>query len=222
MLGWRRSRPRGAGCRIQRAIYAACAGIATHYGHADVPVLQASCCIAIGADNVAAMTRPVDATAPVTAIPAMPRLLGFAGLLPQIVAVALLVGGDPQWRFVAVTLAYAYAALIFTFLGGMWWGLAAAAARETPGWVWIAAVLPSLIALASGVPWLVGQPWPQPSTLAIGAMILASPLVDARLAAAGLVPRWWLRLRVALSAGLGTLTVIAGLWPALPGVGTGT
>ena len=50
----------------------------------------------------------------------------------------------------------------------------------------------------------------------------AAAQYDARLAAAGLVPRCWLRLRVALSAGLGTLTVIAGLWPALPGVGTGT
>lgn len=159
------------------------------------------------------MTKPA-------AIPAMPRLLGFAGLLPQITAVGLLIAGGLEWRFVALTLAYAYAALIFTFLGGMWWGLAAARDGDAPDWVWVAAVLPSLIALASGIPWMIGQPWPQPSMLLLGVLILASPLVDRRLAAARLTPPWWLRLRVALSIGLGVLTLVGGLWPVEPGIGT--
>lgn len=107
---------------------------------------------------------------------------------------------------------WGYAALIFSFLGGMWWGMAAASpdeARRTPTWIWMAAVMPSLIALATYIPWVIGAPWPQPSLLVLAIGILLSPLVDMRLVT--LRPSWWLGLRLPLSLGLGIATVALAL-----------
>jgi hypothetical protein len=146
-------------------------------------------------------------------IPATPRLLGLAGLLPQLACVAVLYFGPPEWRFAAQAIAFGYAALIFSFLGGMWWGIAAAAPaaerRQTLGWLWIAAVMPSLIALATYLPWVFGQTWPEPSLVMLGGALLMSPAVDAKLGP--LAPRWWMALRVPLSIGLGTATIAAAL-----------
>ena len=47
------------------------------------------------------------------------RLLGYAGLLPQAAAfVAVLKDGPEKWT--ALAMAFGYAALIFSFLGGVW------------------------------------------------------------------------------------------------------
>ena len=146
------------------------------------------------------------------AIPPTPRALGFAGLLPQAACLLGVVAGGDQWRWIALATGWGYAALIFTFLGGTWWGLAAGASRgakTAPDWIWIAAVLPSLIALATFVPWMLGAEWPGPSLVILGAAIFASPLVDRRLA--DLAPPWWLALRVPLSLGLGAMTVALGV-----------
>lgn len=144
-------------------------------------------------------------------LPPIARVLGFAGLLPQAAAVAVLIFGGPDVRFTALSLAYAYAVLIFSFLGGVWWGLSATAQGAAPRWVWIAAVLPSLLALATAWPWATGQTSPGPSLVALGVFIAASLLVDLRLKAAGLTPKGWLALRAPLSLGLGLLTLAAGL-----------
>ena len=129
----------------------------------------------------------------------------MAGLL------ALVVGGGDAWRFGALALGWLYAALIFSFLGGLWWGLAAAAGPRAPGWLYCISVLPSLLALATLAPWLIGEPWPGPSLVWLGLGILASPLVDRRIAALGLTPPWWLALRLLLSAGLGLMAIVMGL-----------
>ena len=141
-------------------------------------------------------------------VPPLPRWLGYAGLLPQIAVVAVLLSRDPRFYFTALSLGYAYAALILSFLGGMWWGLAARAERA-PAWVWIAAVLPSLVALASAIPWAIGLEWPRPSLGWIGLCLLGSLAVDRGLCKAGLAPDWWMGLRVPLSSGLGVLTLAA-------------
>ncbi|QPC99073.1 DUF3429 domain-containing protein [Qipengyuania soli] len=146
-------------------------------------------------------------------VPAMPRLLGLAGLLPQFACAAILYAGPPDWRYAALSLAFAYAALIFAFLGGMWWGFAAAAPaaerRQALGWLWVAAVLPSLVALAAFLPWVFGWAWPEPSLAMLGGAILLSPAIDARLGP--LAPRWWMSLRVTLSLGLGIATLLVAL-----------
>ena len=141
--------------------------------------------------------------------PALPRMLGYAGLLPQAAAVAVMALGPAGWHFSALSLGYAYAALILSFLGGLWWGLAARQPGTPPAWIWLAAVTPSLIALASAVPWAIGAAWPGPSLVVLGLALLGSLLVDRRLAAKGLAPAWWLTLRTPLSVGLGGLTLVA-------------
>ncbi|WP_374146957.1 DUF3429 family protein [Sphingomonas sp. 28-63-12] len=140
----------------------------------------------------------------------VPRLLGIAGLLPQLAAGYVLLENNPDWHFTALAMAYAYAALILSFLGGLWWGLAAAAARP-PAWLWYAAIVPSLIALGSGWPWATGQPWPGPSMVVLGVALMAALGVDWRLQQTGIAPVWWLSLRIPLSLGLGGITLAIGI-----------
>lgn len=109
------------------------------------------------------------------------RLLGFAGLLPQAAAVAVLIGGGADLRPAASVLAYGYAALIFSFLGGIWWGLAATAGGKAPAWIWWMAVLPSLLALATAWPLATGGTDLSLSLGLLGGFIALSPLVDLRL-----------------------------------------
>lgn len=139
------------------------------------------------------------------------RAFGYAGLLPQGLVVAALLAGGPDIRFTALSLGYAYAALIFSFLGGLWWGLASAATVPCPRWVWGVAVAPSLISLLSAWPWATGMSWPGPSTILLGIALAASIVVDLKLKQAGLTPPGWLSLRIPLSLGLGLMTLVAGL-----------
>jgi hypothetical protein len=141
-------------------------------------------------------------------VPLVPRLLGMAGLVPQLLALVLIIGNDPQWRYIALASAFGYAALIFSFLGGLWWGIAAAtqaAGRRPYPWLYAAAVAPSLIAFAAYLPWVFGLSWPGPSLVLLGLCLLATPLVDRQIAR--FVPPWWLPLRWQLSAGLGLSTL---------------
>lgn len=142
--------------------------------------------------------------------PLFPRWLGLAGLLPQLAAVAVVFGGDAASHFSAIALGYAYAALILSFLGGLWWGVAAAAPKA-PEWLWVAAVVPSLIGLASAIPWAIGAPWPGPSMVLLGIALIGALAIDLILARRGLVPPWWMSLRVPLSLGLGGLTLVLAL-----------
>ena len=134
------------------------------------------------------------------------RILGYAGLLPQIICIGLILTGH-EWRYAALAGGYAYAAAIFSFLGGVWWGQALAGGRATTG-AYVLAVLPSLIAVALFLPWTLGWEWPGPALLYLGALILASPLVDRAL---GFAEADFLRLRWHLSIGLGLLTIALGL-----------
>ena len=135
-------------------------------------------------------------------------MLGYAGLLPQGAVVAAMIFGDPQAHFSALALGYAYAALILSYLGGLWWGLAARA-EHAPSWLWIASVLPSLIALVTAWPWMVGLPWPRPSLIILGIALIATLAIDRRLERTGIAPPGWMAMRVPLSLGLAALTLLA-------------
>ncbi|WP_372707106.1 DUF3429 domain-containing protein [Brevundimonas sp.] len=165
-------------------------------------------------DTRAAPTRDQTGLKP---LPALAIGLGYAGLLPQLAALGLAVFGGPEWRFTGLSLAFGYAALIYSFLGGVWWGLAAGSPVTAPRWIWIASVLPSLIALGSAWPWAVGGDWPGPSLIVLGIAIACSIVIDAALARAGLTPPRWLALRLPLSLGLGGLTLASGLTTMLTG-----
>lgn len=139
-------------------------------------------------------------------VPAAALWLGYAGLLPQIIAIALVLqGGSYSW--IALASSYAYAALIFGFLGGVWWGQALSN-PQTPRWAYAVAVLPSLIGLALFLPWTFGHEWPGPSLLWLGLMLCLSPLVDRKLGHGG---SDWMTLRWRLSLGLGGLSVALAL-----------
>jgi hypothetical protein len=142
--------------------------------------------------------------------PPMPAIiLGAAGLLPLLLAlfIRLGAGAEPDSPLPGMIggLALAYSALILSFLGGIWWGIAAAraTAEEQPRLL-VIAVVPSILALA-----LYGLSADMPvvcSTL-LGVVIALTPLVDRRLMAKGLVPGWWMNLRLPLSLALGALTI---------------
>ncbi len=134
------------------------------------------------------------------------RALGYAGLLPQIICIALILMGH-EWRYSALAGGFAYAAAIFSFLGGVWWGQAVMGGRASTG-AYVLAVLPSLMAVALFLPWTFGWDWPGPALLYLGALILGSPLVDRAL---GYAEGDFLRLRWHLSIGLGVLTIVLGL-----------
>jgi hypothetical protein len=138
------------------------------------------------------------------------RALGYAGLLPQAFCIALILIGH-EWRYSALAGGFAYAAAIFSFLGGVWWGQAVASARDgrpAGTGAYCLAVAPSLLAVALFLPWTFGWDWPGPALFYLGALIFGSPLVDRAL---GFAAPDFLRLRWHLSIGLGGLTIALGL-----------
>ena len=146
--------------------------------------------------------------------PLAPLVLGLAGLLPAAFAAALGWFAAPDLQATGVQLGITYAALILSYLGGMWWGIAVTRAGPDGLWGLLGlAVVPSLFAL--GCLLLAGaQPALAATLLAMA--ILATLPVDALLQGAGLAPAWWMRLRVPLSAGLAlaTAALAALLWRA--------
>ena len=134
------------------------------------------------------------------------RWLGYAGLLPQIICLVLAASGH-EYQYTALAGGFAYAAAIFSFLGGVWWGQAIASGRGGAG-SYLVAVMPSLLAVALFLPWSFGWEWPGPALMYLGALILASPLVDRAL---GFAAKDFMRLRVQLSVGLGVLTILLGI-----------
>ncbi|WP_312490668.1 DUF3429 family protein [Sphingomonas sp.] len=142
-------------------------------------------------------------------LPPPVRLLGPAGIVPQAICVAIAVF-LPEYRFVAEMAGGLYAALILSFLGGLWWieALICGDRRTTP---YVVAVLPSLIAWAAWLAPLAGLTSMAGSLLVLGLVILISPIADRSIGRlASDMPGWW-RLRWGLSIGLGGLTLLLGV-----------
>lgn len=133
------------------------------------------------------------------------KWLGYTGLIPQF-CILLYAAAGLENLWVGQAAGFGYAALIFSFLGGAWWGIGLMMPKPPP-WLFIIAVLPSLIAFAAYLPWIWGLEWPIPSLVALGFALLISPLVDRTLAPHVEIPTGWLRLRFQLSVGLGLLTL---------------
>ncbi len=141
-------------------------------------------------------------------LPALPRPLiafGLAGLLPQ--AICLIVAlTEGENHYFAVAAGCCYAAIILSFLGGLWWMAALLAGLRRP-WIYGLAVMPSLVGWAALLPWCLGWRWPGPSLVVLGLALLASPLADNALARRMTMPPGWLRLRGIMAGGLGVLTI---------------
>jgi hypothetical protein len=138
-------------------------------------------------------------------------LLGFAGLLPQGAAVWLTTGDHSKLTTLGYAVALFYGAVILSFLGGVWWGLAMRRAdHQAP--LAAAAVMPSLVAVAiiawAGVLGTETSPGP---LVALGVALLLTLPIDRYLATTGEAPAGWMSLRVPLSLGLGGLTILAGV-----------
>lgn len=147
-------------------------------------------------------------------LPLAVNILGYAGLIPPAAAVLLALEGGP-WGWISQAGGFAYAALIFSFLGGVWWGQrlqsgqSGQAERRSAGWgAFILAVLPSLLGVALFIPWTLGWAWPGPSLVWLGLLIALSPFVDRWLGLGGVD---WMTLRWRLSLGLGALSIALGM-----------
>ena len=143
--------------------------------------------------------------------PALPRpavLLGLSGIVPQ--ALCLVVAlVSTEWSWMALAAGCFYAAVILSFLGGLWW-MQLLVRREQAWRPWLMAVAASLGGWAALLPWCLGWTWPGPSLVLLGAALLASPLVDRLLASGDPLPPGWLNLRARMATGLGSLTMALG------------
>ena len=138
------------------------------------------------------MTRP----------PASALVLGLAGLLPFLWgALTMLSPGLGQWtaqsfggRFVGPYLQIFYGAIILSFMSGVLWGFATRTegARAAAGYA--LSVLPALWAFF----FTGGGPASAAMYLIIGFAALL--ILDAQFTAWGLAPRWWMPLRIGLTA----------------------
>lgn len=137
-------------------------------------------------------------------VPRPALALGAAGLVPPLAGLwAMALAGDPVQVAAVFMMIFTYATLIFSFVGGIWWGFASRAGGGGPGWgELLLAVCPSLAAFLSFVLLGVGG---IAGVFVLAALILMSPFVDLRFVRRGLAPDWWMRLRVPLSAGLAAL-----------------
>lgn len=138
-------------------------------------------------------------------LPSPAVTLGLMGIVPQASCLILVVMGEP-YRWIGLAAGCFYAAIILSFLGGMWWMAALLEGRKSAA-IYMVAVLPSLAGWAALLPWVVGWSWPGPSLIALGIILLASPIIESKTAGRIKWPVGWLRLRVIMASGLGTLTL---------------
>lgn len=132
-------------------------------------------------------------------------ILGLAGLLPQ-VAACILALTNKDLAIYALVSGFAYAALIFSFIGGVWWGQALT--TPTPqAWIFVAAVCPSLFSWGSALLMLLNIGW-WPYAIGMVAMgLLVSPIIDLQIGKVITQPQTWMKLRWTLSIVLGGLTL---------------
>lgn len=139
-------------------------------------------------------------------------VLGLSGLAPQALCLVLVLAPGP-YRWVALAAGCFYAAIILSFLGGLWW-MAGLLGGLRKTWIYALAVLPSLVGWACLLPWNLGWQWPEPALLTLGLVVATTPVVDRALAREVALPQGWLRLRIVMAGGLGGLTLalcVAGL-----------
>ncbi len=146
-------------------------------------------------------------------VPMAAAALGASGLvLPAVALVTRLTAGTPPdtpLPAFLMLMAFMSASLILAFLGGIWWGVAMSrSGDESGGGLLALAIAPTVAAL--GIAALSG--WlPKTGAVSLGVAIVATLLVDRDLRTRGLVPEWWLRLRVPLSLALGVMTAAMAL-----------
>lgn len=136
-------------------------------------------------------------------IPRAPLLLGLAGLLPffwgALTVLFPVLGATGREvvgpRFLGPQVLVAYGTVILCFMSGVLWGFAARA--EAKGWRGYAlSVLPALWAFFM----VSGGTDAALSALILGFLVLL--VFDMQFGLWGLAPKWWMRLRLILTAGV--------------------
>jgi len=129
------------------------------------------------------------------------QLAGVAGLIPFLVPLGV-AWGHPPWAAAALEVQAIYAAIILSFLGGIYWGLALT--REAGRWFWIS-VLPSLWGWGA----LLLPHAIMPFVLAAGFVLTFA--IDRAAARAGWIEPWFLHLRLVLGGTAIASLALAGL-----------
>lgn len=137
-----------------------------------------------------------------TRIPRAPLLLGLAGLIPFIWG-AMTYLNEPlsQWgaqnlgpRFIGPYVQLFYGAVILSFMSGVLWGFAtkSTGARAATGYT--LSVIPAL--------WAFFMTGGGPTTTAVNLItgFLGLLILDFAFSSWGLTPRWWMSLRILLTA----------------------
>ncbi len=135
-------------------------------------------------------------------VPRSALLLGFAGLLPFLWGVGTLYVPALQGmtmdtvgpRFVAPFVLLSYGQIILAFMSGVIWGFAARAGGAVQGLGFALSVVPALWAF-----FFVGG-GPQAAASFLIAGFLGVLLIDLFFWSNGLAPRWWMALRIPLTA----------------------
>lgn len=132
-------------------------------------------------------------------VPLAAVVLGGAGTLPLIIATPVAFWVPQLFDISVLHVAVTYAAVILSFLGGMHWGLASAAlARDDhaldAAHVLAFSVVPSLIGwIALLLPGRMGS-------IVLAFSFMTMLLLDRFMMQLDYAPRWWMRLRVSLTA----------------------
>jgi hypothetical protein len=145
-------------------------------------------------------------------IPRAALVLGLAGLLPFFFGLATILSPALQAatlatigpRFVGPYVLIAYGTVILCFMSGVLWGFAAKGAEQS--WTGYAlSVGPALWAF-----FFVGGGTMQAlAALMTGFVVLL--VIDQQFSLWGLTPRWWMRLRLMLTAGV-LLALAGAMW----------
>ena len=139
-----------------------------------------------------------------TDIPKSALLLGLAGLLPFVWG-AITVFNQPaaEWtlntigpRFIGPHVGLAYGTVILSFMSGVLWGFATKATGGQAATGYILSVIPALWAF-----FMIGG-GPVSAAMNLMAGFVALLVLDYAFWTWGLAPRWWMTLRVILTAGV--------------------
>jgi Protein of unknown function (DUF3429) len=135
-------------------------------------------------------------------IPTVPLVLGLAGLVPFVWSAATHLSPDlAGWAgqflppmFIGSYVGLTYGTLILAFMSGALWGFATRAEGSEAAPCYALSVIPALWAF------LMVTDASTSSSIYLVAGYIGLLLVDATFAAWGLAPRWWMRLRLPLTA----------------------